>query len=156
MKEDSSLRVALPKENHSNGMSFLHESKQNQAAGSNRLRKPSVVGTAKSDGSLLKASTKPKEFHLYLGNLDIDAESNFIRHCVEARGTCIIIVNCEIVKSSRFEHLRSVAAHIVIDARHKEKALLPDSWEEGITIRSWRMRRQLKNTEPWDTVQDWS
>ena len=40
--------------------------------------KPPVFGTSKAENSSLKASVQPREFHLYIGNLGVDTEAEFI------------------------------------------------------------------------------
>ena len=156
MKEDSNLRVALPQSQH--GSFQDHNTNSYQSKYGTRKKKPPVVGTAKDSSSCLKASAKPREFHLYIGNLDIDTKSDFIQQCIVEKGTNIRVLSSDIVRSSRFEHLRSVAAHVVIDARDKDKALQPDSWPEDITIRPWHVKRAVQNSRSgayWGSADEW-
>ena len=99
---------------------------------------------------------KPREFHLYMGNLDLDTAADFVVKCVEEKGSGINILASEIVHSKRFNHTRSVAAHVVIDVKDKQKALDPSNWPEGIVIRPWRQQRNgtsKYNNNGWGT--DW-
>jgi hypothetical protein len=119
-----------------NAKSYAEKVKKNV----NRL--PPVIGTAKSSNIELKASNKPKEFHLYIGNLDISTEAKYIEQCINEKGSGINILDVEIVKTKRFNPIRSVAAHVIIDIKDKAKAMDPENWPENITIRPWWQKRQ--------------
>ena len=78
------------------------------------------------------------EFHLYMGNLDVDTEESFVEKCVKESGSGINIISCKMVPSKRFMLIGSIAARVVIDAKDRHKALEAGNWYEGITIRPWR------------------
>ena len=89
----------------------------------NKQRNPAVVGSKKPLNNLsnqLKASGRPKEFHLYIGNLDPSSTMEQIWDNLTPHSVCVL--SCDIVKWSRFSDLRSVAAHVVIDAKNKDTA----------------------------------
>jgi hypothetical protein len=67
--------------------------------------------------------------------LDVNTESDFVKQCVLENGSGFSIMSSEIVRSSRTDRYRSVAANVVIDAKDKNKALDAGSWPEGIIIR---------------------
>ena len=78
----------------------------------NKQRKPPVVGSKQAlnnSSNQLKASGRPKEFHLYDGNLDPSSTMKQIRDNLTPH--CVCVLSCGIVKSSRFSDLRSVATH---------------------------------------------
>ena len=109
----------------------------------NKQRKPPVVGSKQplnNSSNQLKASGRPKEFHLYVGNLDPSSTMEQIRDNLTPHG--VRVLSCDIVKSSRFTDLRSVAAHVVIDAKDKDTAFSSIIWPTAVTIRSWRQQRQ--------------
>ncbi len=148
MRNDDNLRVNLqPLQTKS-----LMASKSQQE----KSRPKPVVGSKSSGagiGSVFRASQQPKEFHLYIGNLDVNASEEGIREFLLDNNIAIHLLSCEIVKSSRTSNLRAVAAHAVIDRRDKDLAFEADSWPEGVVIRPWRQpRRQQQHQyrDPWD------
>ena len=89
----------------------------------NKQRKPPVVGSKQplnNSSNQLKVSGRPKEFHLYVGNLDPSSTMEQIRDNLTWHGVCVL--PCDIIKSSHFSDLRSVAALVVIDAKDKDTA----------------------------------
>ena len=57
-----------------------------------------------------------------MGNLDVDSEESFVEKCVKESSSGINIVSCEMVRSKRYTRIRSIAAHVVIDAKDRQKA----------------------------------
>ena len=55
-------------------------------------------------------------------NLDVDTEESFVEKCVKESGSGINIISCKLVRSKRFTRIRSIAAHIVIDTKNRQKA----------------------------------
>jgi hypothetical protein len=112
-----------------------------QASG--KVRKPSVIGTkVVADGassSLLKSSSLPRPFHLYVGNLDVNSTSEQVEDSLASQS--VRVLSCNIVRSTRFEDLRSVAAHVVVDARDKDRAFNADIWPADSRVRPWRQSR---------------
>ena len=55
------------------------------------------------------------------------------------------------LRSSRFSDVRSVTAHIILDARDKNKAFNPEFWPSESTVRPWRRPRRRKDSwSIWD------
>jgi hypothetical protein len=156
MKNDTGLRVALPgasaqngeTESFQGGGSVATAGKSGQNGGTFTVRpyyaakKAPVVGTKTVESSSLKASSKPRVFHLYIGNLDLDATPEKICSYVEANNVPVRILSCEIVHSSRFKEERALAAHVAINALDKDNAFSPLSWPCDVVIRPWRRLRQ--------------
>ena len=134
MAKDVNLQVALP-------VMSQHQSAPVRSFN----RKPVVVGSKHVDNTKLKASAKPRELHIYLGNLDNDTTADDIRDYVQANTISVRILACDIVHSSRFEETRSCSAHVTVNFLDKDKALSPDSWPDGSTVRQWRQRRTNRN-----------
>jgi hypothetical protein len=141
MAADSNLQVALPTN------SF-------QYRGSTRFsdRRPTVIGSKRVENAAFKASTKPREFHLHLGNLELNTTADQIKDFVDNNNIPICILSCEIVRSTRWEEPRSLSAHVVINILDKEKALVPESWPDDVTVRPWRQRRSHQTTTWGDEV----
>jgi hypothetical protein len=125
-------------------------------------RKPRtiVVGNkAAADHGRLKASTKPRPFHIYVGNLDIGTSSEDVKeHCQDSG---IKVLECELVRSRRYTDIRAVAAHVTIDMKDKDKAFQPGSWFDGVVIRAWRMEKRSRDNhydawggDNWDPLDD--
>ena len=87
------------------------------------VKKPPIIKIAKADNFTLKASVQTKEFHLYMGNLDVDAEESSVEKCIKESGSGINIISYEMVRSKRFTCIRSIAAYIMIDAKDRQEAL---------------------------------
>lgn len=103
--------------------------------------KPTVTVGSKvieSTSTSLKASSRPKEFHIYLGNLDLDTTEEQIKNYAESTSVPIRILSCEIVHSKRFVEERALAAHVVINANDKDKAFQSQSWPADVIMRPWR------------------
>ena len=95
MKNDVGLQVNMPKTNsvnQSRGPKLISTQISIQV-----FKKPSIVGNAKTDGAVLKASQQPREFYLYLGNLDMNTESDFIQECINEKQIGIHLLSCKIV-----------------------------------------------------------
>jgi hypothetical protein len=88
----------------------------------------------------LRASNKPKEFHLYVGNLDVNSTEDQVKENLLPHS--IRILSCNIIRSSRYSDVRSVSAHLVIDAKDKDKAFSSDIWPSDALIRPWRQQRK--------------
>ena len=88
IKAGNGLRVNLPglKETDRN-VAINNNAKSYADNFKNVVKLPSVVGTAKSSTFSLKTSIKPKQSHLYIGNLDADTEVNFAEQCVDEKGS---------------------------------------------------------------------
>jgi hypothetical protein len=159
-------RVALPQQGMSNaqvdGRSYAAAanaqpgSSYRQSGGANGMqvrgvtRKQPVIGTksaSASDGVIanrLKASDVPRPFDLYVGNLDVDSTAEQVKENLMLHK--LRVLSCDIVRSSRFTDVRSVAAHVVLDARDKDKAFNPEFWPSDLTVRPWRHARRSKDS----------
>ena len=88
MINDVNLQVNLPKAPHQlnvlQGMHFFN-------------RKPVMVGSMHVDNSTFKASSKPREFRLYLGNIELDTSVEEITKYVECNNVPVRILSCDIV-----------------------------------------------------------
>jgi hypothetical protein len=144
MLHDSNLKVVLPP-------------LQASDSGRREPRKQPVVGTSNNDTQQLRASQQPREFHLYVGNLDVKATEDGLKEYVRANNSPIRVLSCEIVRSSRPGTPRAVAAHVVINQQDKTKAFDPKIWPKDVTIRAWRQpktRFEPHRHNRWDTW-DW-
>jgi hypothetical protein len=108
-------------------------------------RKPPVIGSKAGGLSTIKASSRPREFHIHVGNLDLDTEPSMIQAYFKDNNVPIRVLQCEIVRSSRVANPRSLSAHVTIDALDKDKAFVPENWPEGVSIRSWRARTNFRS-----------
>jgi hypothetical protein len=106
----------------------------------NAARKPPVIGSKAGGPLTIKASARPREFHIHVGNLDLDTEPSMIQAYFKDNNVPIRVLECEIVRNSRVTNPRSVSAHVTINALDKDKAFVPENWPEGVSIRSWRNR----------------
>jgi hypothetical protein len=136
MSHDVNLHVNLPQVGSQENVRSY--------ASAARSKQHTVVGSFNgSDNALpgqLKASSLPRETHVYVGNLDLGSTSDQVKSYVEKRG--LRVLKCEIVHSKRFTNTRSLAAHVTVDSRDKEKALLADTWPLDTTIRAWIQPRR--------------
>ena len=66
----------------------------------------------------------------------------------------IRILNCEIVRSTRFGPSRAAAAHVTIDVRDREAALNPANWPVEAAVRFWRRSNESARDEwhNWGTI----
>ena len=108
------LPKALPQSNILQGKRFFNH-------------KPVVVGSKRVDNSTFKASSRPHEFHLHLGNLELDTSADEITKYVECNNVPVGILSCDIVQSTRWKEPRSLSAHVVVNLLHKEAALNPEN-----------------------------
>ena len=145
MKAGNGLRVNLPDLKETDRNEAINNNDESYADNFKNVVKLPLVVEAKSSTFTLKASIKPKEFHLYIINLDVDTEATFIEQCVDEKGSQISVLDAEIVKSKRFNRVRSVAAHVIIDVKDKAKARDPENWPEGVKICPWRQKRQSED-----------
>jgi hypothetical protein len=125
MKQDTNLQVNMPPLTAFSGSG-------------RRYRAPPVIGSKVSDGATLKASQRPKEFHLYVGNLELDTTSEKIKDYIADSRVPIRLLSCEIVHSKRWAEPRALAAHVIVNSLDKDKALSADSWPNEIIVRPWR------------------
>ncbi len=142
MKNDTNLRVGLP------AVSSSQTGFQNKHLG----RRPLVVGSKRLDQSTLRASQKPKEFHLHVGNLDLNTTEDQVKDYVAASGTNLRILSCEIVHSKRWSEQRSLSAHVIINANDRDLAFSSECWPLDVTVRPWRRPKRdswydTENTE---------
>jgi hypothetical protein len=104
-----------------------------------------IVGSKTADNNTgrLKVSSKPRQFHLYIGNLEIGTTIEDIRsHCSDAG---IRVLEFELVRSLRYTDVRAAAAHVIIDLRDKDKVMQPGVWFEDVVIRPWRIAQRKQN-----------
>ena len=94
-------------------------------------RKPPVVGSKVIEHSSIKACLKPKEFHIHLGNLDINTASDIIKDYIKKSNIPIRILECEIIRSKRI-------ANLTIKATNKDKVFESDIWLGDVTVRPWK------------------
>ena len=129
---DTNLRVNIPSL-QSAAQSFSAASTDSQLANVNRPSyaqaacKPPVVGSKPIGQSSIKASTKPREFHIHLGNLDFGTTSDTIISYIRDSGV-IRELDCEIIQSKRVDKLKCVSAHVTIDARDRDKGFDAANW----------------------------
>lgn len=165
---DQPATVALPPcgktEARSDGRSYAsvvnaptNKSLQNGGNGGvqwkGQVRKPPVVGTKSADvggaAGRLKASDIPRTFDLYVGNLDVHSTPEQVKENLVFHN--LRVISCDIVRSSRFSDVRSVAAHIILDAWDKEKVFNPEFWPSESIVRPWRRsRRRRVSWNAWD------
>lgn len=142
------LRVNLPPLSDNNGPVARG------AGSSNFVSKKPIVGTkaiANGVQSKLKASTAPRPFHIYVGNLDVSSAPSDVEDSLKEVG--IKVLSCEFLRKSNVRDdfsPRSHSARITVDFSDKDKALLPSTWEAGIFVRPWRMPRRYKEAQSRD------
>ena len=130
-----SIRVSIPP---------LSNSRQQLTAEIRRV-KP-IVGTKQvesSDQCKLKASSEPRGFHIYVGNLDLSTQSSDIEDYL--KDAKIKALSCELLQNSRVSNdyiPRAASAHVVIDFTDKNKALNSATWQASIVVRPWRFPRK--------------
>ena len=139
-----SLRVNIPP---------LSNSRQQLTTESRRV-KP-IVGTKQVESSCqckLKASSEPRGFHIYIGNLDLSAQSSDVEDYLKDAN--IKVLSCELLRSSRISDdyvPRAASAHVVIDVT--DKALNSATGQAGIVVRPWRFpckdRFNGRNQDSW-------
>ena len=77
MKNDMGLKVDLSNQENKGGTTNKLNSKYADKV-KDKVKKPPIIGIVKADNFALKVSMQPKEFHLYIGNLDVDTEESFV------------------------------------------------------------------------------
>ena len=103
-------------------ISPLSNSRQQLTTESRRV-KP-MVGTKQVESSgqrKLKASSEPRGFHIYIGNLDLLAQSSDVEDYLKDAN--IKVLSCELLRSSRISDdyvPRAASAHVVIDVTDKD------------------------------------
>ena len=112
----------------------------------NRL--PPVIGSKKVKNAVLKTSSKPREFHVYLGNFELGITTDTIRKYIEVNKVSIRLLHSEVVSSARWHNARVSAAHVVVDPLDKDTPLYSDSWPDNVTENPWRQRR-TERTSTW-------
>ena len=111
----------------------MSNSRQQLITESRRL-KP-IVGTKQVESSgqcKLKASSEPRGFHIYVGNLDLSAQSSAVEDYLKDAN--IKVLSCELLRNSRIsdDYVPHVAlAYFVIDVMDKDKALNSATWQAG-------------------------
>ena len=61
-----------------------------------------------------------------------------ILYNVKEHNVLVRVLDCEIIHSKRFAKPYCVSAHIIIDARDKDNALMAENWPGDITMCAWR------------------
>ncbi len=159
MAGDTNLRVAIP-QSQASGQGNPSASSAAPSGGS-RLsyakvaRKPPVVGSKAVQQSSMKASSKPREFHIHLGNLELDTTPTSILDYMKESKVPIRVLDCEILQSSRVAKPRCLSAHMIIDARDKDQAFVADNWPGEVTIRPWRVYRSRFRAQRVDDEDSW-
>ena len=101
-----------------------------------------IVGTKQVESSgqcKLKASSEPRGFHIYIGNLDLSSQSSDVEDYLKDAN--IKVLSCKLLHNSRISDdyvPRAASAHVVIDVTDKDKALNSATWQAGIVVRPWR------------------
>ena len=89
----------------------------------------------------MKASSKPREFHIHLGNLEPNTTSASILDYMKDSKVPIHVLNCEILYSSRVMKPRCLSAYMIIDAWDMDQAFIADNWPGEVIIRPWKVYR---------------
>ena len=121
MINDVDLNVALqpPTKQPASNSSVSHVLNRNQLL--------LVIESKNVENAVLKASSKLHEFHVCLGNLELDTTADTIRECIEVNMVFISLLHCEVVSSSRWHNARACGAHVIVDLLDKDTAHSPDS-----------------------------
>lgn len=101
MQHDHGLKVALPPTQRSS----VNDSKRES-------RKQPLVGSSSNNMHQLWVSQQPREFHLYLGNLDVAITEDDLKEYIGQNNNAVRVLSCEIVRIARPGTLRAVAAHV--------------------------------------------
>jgi hypothetical protein len=149
MRQDHGLKVVLPP------LQAAPAAANSASETRQSTRRQPVVGTSSSSDQQLRASQQPREFHLYLGNLDVNTTEDGIKAYVQMKNNPVRVLSCEIVRSTRPNiQQRAVAAHVVINQLDKTKAFDPQIWPSDVTIRAWRQPKSHSNRRHrsvWDS-----
>ena len=139
MSNDSALRVNLPH--------LLSQANGYGAKQLTRTRMAPVVDSKTIDSATLslKSSSRPREFHLHLSNLDLDTTEDKIRSYVESNGMPVRILFCDIAHSERFKKEKASAAHVVINAMDMDKAFSSQCWPCDVVAKPWRCRQDMSS-----------
>ena len=107
------------------------------------IRKPPLVRPEAFHHSSIKASLKPKELHIYLGNTDISTSSDQVKKISKK---IIFISECLRVKSSIAKRLPILnASQLTIDycdalfTSNKDKVFKSDILPSNGTVHPWRL-----------------
>ncbi len=109
--------------------------------------KPTVGSKNSAHGSGLKASTIPRQVHLFVGNLDVNTTKEEVAEFVRQVDPAIRLHHNELIRLSRYSDLRCISAHISVSGIDKEKVLNADLWPEEVTIRPWKFFRNNARNE---------
>ena len=127
-----------------------------KSTGQSYHRPTPIIGTKVTVSNSLtshkiKASTLPRPFHIYVGNLDINTQASDVENYLVETG--INVLSGKIVRTSKITDpfaLRSVAAHVEVTVADKDKVFLPDLWDSGVTVRPRRRPRQrIADNNDW-------
>ena len=87
-----------------------------------QVRKQLVIGTRSADvvasANRLRASDIPRSFDLYDGSLEVNSTAEQVEENIMFHN--LRVISCNIVRSSRFSDVRSVATYIILDVRDKD------------------------------------
>jgi hypothetical protein len=168
MAKDTNLKVNFPSA-ASSGSSSQPILASSNASGSGSgngsyaqaARKAPMVGSKVIPNASLKASSKPREHHVHVGNLDMGTTPESIKMFFEEQKIPIRLLDCEIIHS-RHPKPRCLSAHITIDARDKDNAYIANNWPGDTTVRPWRHHRGYRSSQRDDytsnyaSSRDWS
>ena len=97
----------------------------------------------------LRASGIPRSFDSYVSNLEVNSTAEQMKENLMLHNQRVIL--CDIVRSSRFSDVRSVAAHIILDAWDKDNAFNPEFWPSEYIVCPWKRPRRRKDSwSAWD------
>jgi hypothetical protein len=98
------------------------------------------MGSDSTPDECLKPSSRPRELHICVGNLDVGLSAESVKSYIEKKG--VKVFKSDILISRRFDNPRCCAAHVVVDNKFKERVLMSDFWPEDISVRLWHFPRQ--------------
>ena len=98
LASDTNLRVKIPPlqsavQSSSAAGTISQPANFNRPSYAQAARKPPIVESKSIDQSPIKASTKPREFHIHLGNLDLATTSDMVMSYIKDCGV-IRVLDC--------------------------------------------------------------
>ena len=83
-------------------------------------KKNFITGNGGTQNMVLKSSPDPWKFHIYVSNLDIGTNTENMKSFFHSKG--VPMLHCSFMITQRVENPRNCTAHVIIDAKFKDKA----------------------------------